>query len=180
MIAVTNRQLVRGDFMEQLERVCSVSPRAVLLREKDLSPDEYRELAAQVQEVCLAHDTPLILHSFSGVARELGTGRIHLPLPLLKELDDPSEWDALGTSCHSMEQMREAVSLGATYIFLGNIFETDCKPGLPGKGLDMLREVCAACPVPVYGIGGISEKRLPLLLDAGAQGGCMMSGFMRM
>lgn len=76
--------------------------------------------------------------------------------------------------------MKTAVKNGATQIILGTIFETECKKGLKGKGLEFVREICKACPVPEYAIGGINMERLPQVMDAGAAGGCMMSGFMRM
>lgn len=180
LIAVTKRSLCPDGLPAQLERVCAVSPRAVLLREKDLSSAEYRALAQQAQEICTRFDVPLILHSFPQVAQDLGIPRLHLPLPLLRTLEHREAWEVLGTSCHSMEQMREAVSLGATYITLGNIFATTCKPGLAGKGLEMLHEVCSHCPVPVYAIGGITLHNLSDVLGAGAAGGCMMSGFMQL
>ena len=82
-------------------------------------------------------------------------------------------------SCHSMEDMEIAVKYGATQIILGTIFETECKKGLEGRGLAVFREICHACPVPVCAIGGINMERLPLVIEAGAAGGCMMSGFMR-
>ena len=82
-------------------------------------------------------------------------------------------------SCHSMEDMEIAVKYGATQIILGTIFETECKKGLKGRGLAFVREICHVCPVPVYAIGGINMERLPLVIEAGAAGGCMMSGFMR-
>ena len=180
LIAVTKRSLCPDGLPAQLERVCAVSPRAVLLREKDLSSAEYRALAQQAQEICTRFDVPLILHSFPQVAQELGISRLHVPLPMLRMLEQREQWEVLGTSCHSMEQMQEAVSLGATYITLGNIFATTCKPGLPGKGVDMLRAVCAHSPIPVYAIGGITLDNLSDTLEAGAAGGCMMSGFMRL
>lgn len=179
LIAVTNRQLCERDFLTQLRRVCAQNVHSVLLREKDLSEPDYTALARQVQQICRETDTPLTIHGHPETARQLGLSRLHLPLPQLRQLD-PQSWDWLGTSCHSVEQMQEAVSLGVNYIFLGNIFETDCKPGLPGKGLELLRTVCAQCPVPVFAIGGISQSNLPEVLAAGAAGGCMMSGFMRM
>lgn len=178
LIAVTNRALCQRDYLEQMERVCAAQPRAVLLREKDLSPAEYLSLARQVQAVCQRANVPLILHGHPEAARELGISRLHLPLPQLRALPNPGDWEQLGTSCHSMAQVEEALSLGVTYLFLGNIYETGCKPGLPGKGLSLLREVCARSPVPVYAIGGVTPARLPDLLSCGAAGGCMMSGFM--
>ncbi|MBM6829286.1 thiamine phosphate synthase [Anaerotignum lactatifermentans] len=179
MIAVTNRKLVTGDFLEQIRRVCRKRPKAVVLREKDLSLEEYIRLAEQVRKVCEEEKVPLYLHGFEQAAKALGIRRLHLPLESLRMLKNPAEWEILGTSCHSVEQMEEAVALGATYLFLGNIFETDCKPGLPGKGLELLKEVCEKCPVPVYAIGGVTMERMEEILKAGAAGGCMMSGFMK-
>ena len=79
-----------------------------------------------------------------------------------------------------MEDMELAVKSGASQIILGTIFETECKKGLKGKGVEFVREVCEKCPVPVYAIGGINMERLPIIMQAGAAGGCMMSGFMRL
>lgn len=62
---------------------------------------------------------------------------------------------------------------------LGHIFATQCKPGLPPRGLALLKEVCTHSPIPVYAIGGITLANLPQVLEAGAAGGCMMSGFMK-
>ena len=78
-----------------------------------------------------------------------------------------------------MEDMREAVAAGADRIILGTIFETECKKGLRGRGLSFVKEICDVCPVPVFAIGGIKTDNLREVMDAGAAGGCMMSGFMR-
>lgn len=75
---------------------------------------------------------------------------------------------------------RLQVNGGATQIILGTIFETDCKKGLKGKGTEFVREICNQCPVPVYAIGGINLERLASVMGAGAAGGCMRSGFMKM
>lgn len=40
-IAITNRKLVQGDFLEQMQKVIHLHPHAVILREKDLSDKEY-------------------------------------------------------------------------------------------------------------------------------------------
>ena len=48
------------------------------------------------------------------------------------------------------------------------------------QGLAGLKRVCAAAEVPVFAIGGISEKNAPACIEAGASGVCMMSRFMTM
>ena len=73
-----------------------------------------------------------------------------------------------------------AVQAGASQIILGTIFETDCKKGLQGKGVEFVRQICARCPIPVYAIGGMNLERISLVRQAGAAGGCMMSGFMKL
>ena len=70
--------------------------------------------------------------------------------------------------------------LGADYVFAGNIYETECKAGLAGRGLAFLKEVCDNTCLPVYAIGGMTPDRLPDVLEAGAKGACMMSGFMKL
>ena len=78
-----------------------------------------------------------------------------------------------------MEDVEIAMVGGATQIILGTIFETECKKGVLGKGVEFVREICQKCPLPVYAIGGMNLQRLPLVIDAGAAGCCMMSGFMQ-
>ena len=175
---MTNRKLVRGDFLERLKEIARQRPAGMLLREKDLAPEEYRKLARDVQSICEKAGVPCILHSFTGVAEELEADALHLPLPLLRKLpgEDRGRFRQLGASCHSVADAREAQSLGCTYITAGHIFDTDCKRGLPGRGLDFLREVCGAVTIPVYAIGGIEPKRMAEIFAAGAAGACVMSG----
>ena len=184
IIAVTNRHSFDGAedpepaFLTRVREVLLLRPRALVLREKDLPSSEYRALAEKILPLCTG--TALILHSFPQIAAELGLG-LHLPLPLLKELAtaDPAllkHFHTVGTSVHSEAEARLAYMLGAGYCFAGNIFETSCKPDLPGRGTDFLRRISSAVPIPVYGIGGIDETKIPLLLKNGAAGGCMMSG----
>ena len=175
---MTNRKLVRGDFLERLKEIARQRPAGILLREKDLTPEEYRKLAREVQSICKKAGVPCILHSFTGVAEELEADALHLPLPLLRKLpgEDRGRFRQLGASCHSISEAREAMEMGCTYITAGHIFETDCKRGLPGRGLEFLREVCRAVTIPVYAIGGIEPKRMAEIFAAGAAGACVMSG----
>lgn len=185
-IVITNRTLVQGDFFEQMQKVICLHPHAAILREKDLPDEEYKMLAEKVLDMCREEDVNCFLHSRITIAKSLGCGRIHLSIPVLESMKEEEQrnlrkdFQEISVSCHSMEDMKTAVKNGATQIILGTIFETECKKGLKGKGLEFVREICKACPVPVYAIGGINMERLPQVIDAGAAGGCMMSGFMKM
>ena len=180
ILCVTNRKLSREDFLARVERIAVCHPAGIILREKDMSPEEYKALAAAVMEICGQYGVKCILHSFSDVAISLHADAIHLPLYLLRELsqEQKASFSILGASCHSVDDALEAQSLECTYITAGHVFETDCKKGLPGRGLEFLRDVCAAVDIPVYGIGGIDADNIALVRDAGASGACLMSSLM--
>ena len=180
ILCVTNRKLCREDFLTRIERIAACHPAGIILREKDMKPEDYKELAAAVMEICEHYGVKCILHSFPDVAISLHADAIHLPLHLLRELsqEQKARFEVLGASCHSVEDALEAQALGCTYITAGHVFETDCKKGLPGRGLDFLRNVCAAVDIPVYGIGGIDADNIALVRDAGAGGACLMSSLM--
>ena len=180
ILCVTNRKLCREDFLTRIERIAACHPAGIILREKDLNPEDYKELAAAVMEICEQHGVKCILHSFPDVAISLQADAIHLPLHLLREMpqEQKAHFRVLGASCHSVEDALEAQALGCTYITAGHVFETDCKKGLPGRGLDFLQNVCAAVEIPVYGIGGIASDNITLVRNAGASGACLMSSLM--
>lgn len=178
IICVTNRKLCCEDFLTRIERIAACSPRAVILREKDLPEAEYRALAVKAMDICRRSGVELILHSYIDTAAELGCRSIHLPMHILRSRPDLSAFGRVGTSCHSPEEATEAVKLGADYIIAGHIFPTDCKKGLPPRGLSFLSAVCSSVNVPVYGIGGIDENNIAQVISAGASGGCIMSGLM--
>ena len=173
-------------FLKQLERLFCLDLKAVVLREKDLGPEEYLKLAEKVKAIAGEESRcRLILHQFPEAAEKLGIDAVHLPLKMLRELREKSperlrQFQVIGTSVHSPEDARIARQCGATYCFAGNIYETTCKPGLEGRGLAWLREVAEAVPIPVYGIGGITPLRMKEILETGAAGGCMMSGAMQL
>ena len=181
VIAVTNRHLCSRPFMEQIDRVCSLNPKAVILREKDLSEQEYLILAENVLEICKQYQVPCILHSFVEVARALKCSAIHLPLPLLHKYEgELKDFSTVGTSVHSVEDALEAEELGASYLTAGHIYATDCKKGVPPRGTVFLKEVCQSVSLPVYAIGGIQpdQAQFQEIMDCGAKGGCIMSGMM--
>ena len=88
IIAVSNRKLCNRPFLEQIERVCKIHPEAVILREKDLTEEEYGTLAKEVMNICSRYQVSCILHNFWKTALELGCTSVHLPLPILQKITD--------------------------------------------------------------------------------------------
>ena len=86
LICVTHRLLCPDDFLARLERIASQHPYAIVLREKDLSEDEYEALARDCLAVCRRYDVPLNINTHIEVARRIGCGGVHLPFHLLQLL----------------------------------------------------------------------------------------------
>lgn len=166
--------------MLRIEKIAKEKPQGIILREKDLSEPEYEVLAEHVLSICRKYNAACILHSFVNTAIKLKTGSIHLPFPLLRQMSDTDKthFSVIGTSCHSAAEAIEAEKLGSTYITAGHIFATDCKKGVPARGLEFLQEVCERVSIPVYAIGGINRENYAKIRQAGAQGACVMSGLM--
>ena len=180
IICISNRMLCKGDFLNQIEKIAKAKPKSIVLREKDLSEEEYFHLAKQVLKIYEKYDVHCILHSFVNVAKKLECPAIHLPLPILRTLTekDKAFFTVWGASCHSVEDALEAQRLGCTYITAGHVFETDCKKGLEGRGLEFLHNVCESVTIPVYAIGGINIENISAVKNAGASGACIMSSIM--
>lgn len=185
VICVTNRHLCRDDFLKRIDKLASGGADKIILREKDLSEGEYRKLAEEVIKICKAHGTPCMLHSFPDLTLSLGADGLHLPLNILRNLSAEKRAKLkrnlpfLGASCHSSDEAKEAMALGCNYIIAGHIFETECKHGLQGRGLEFLKEVSRAVEIPVYAIGGITPENIGKIIDCKAQGACVMSGLMQ-
>ena len=197
-ICITNRHLVSGsggaegtmeEYITQLEKCVALHSYAMILREKDMDRQDYRELARRIQVMCKEASVKMFVHSDISAAEYAGCANVHFSMEHFKQMCDEQadvlkRLDCVSVSCHSMEEAVIAVRAGADQIVLGTIFETQCKPGKMGAGLSFLEEVCRAVhtvnpTVKVFAIGGIKPDNIDKVLEAGADGGCMMSWFMQ-
>ena len=180
LLSVTARTLCKEDFLARVDAICAAGIDGIILREKDLSELSYRSLASDVLQICRDRETPCALHTYPAAAQQLHAKALHLPLQAFLSLGEAEKraFPTIGVSCHSLDDVMAAQEGGCSYVTLGHIFATDCKRGLPGRGLDFLTEVCRHASVPVYAIGGINRDNIARVRDAGASGACIMSGFM--
>ncbi|MBP3722743.1 MAG: thiamine phosphate synthase [Selenomonadaceae bacterium] len=181
IVCVTNRALCKEEFLTRIERIANAEVDAIVLREKDLSEEEYEKLAVNVMKICENRKVRLILHNFTQTAIKLNARYLHLPLSKLRELSeyDRKKFSLLGASCHSIADAKEAESLGSSYITAGHIFNTNSKKGIPGRGIPFLKEICDLVSIPVYAIGGITPNNAAKVKNAGASGAFVMGDFMR-
>lgn len=96
LICVTNRKLCKGyekygfdAFYDRISEVVNmkqdIRPASIILREKDLSEEEYREVAKRLKTICDRAGVVFCAHNYALVAEELGTPA-HFPLHVLEKL----------------------------------------------------------------------------------------------
>lgn len=169
---------------EQAERLAGKVD-ILILREKDLTEDEYERLAIQVLETCRKAGIKLICHTFLRAARNIGCAAVHLTLcDFLRHQKELGDFETVGVSIHSLEEailVQEVFQKQRLqgYLTASNIFETACKEGVPGKGTRFLSEICREVTLPVYALGGITAENEDLIRRTGAAGACRMSDYMK-
>lgn len=176
LICITSQKLCKDDFLNRIAEIAKGKPDAIILREKDLSKGEYEMLAISVKEICDAHQVNLIINQNIEIAGKLKIESVQLSMAdLRKEEQNIKKFKQVGASVHSVNEAKEAEILGADYLIAGHVFLTECKKGVPPRGLSFLKEVCNAVKIPVFAIGGINENNFKSSLSAGARGVCIMS-----
>lgn len=180
LVAVTNRHLCRIPFLDQLRHVAAAGVDALILREKDLTPAAYANLAKEVKAICRQNQVDFIAHTFVQAALECSTEHIHLPLPVLTaDPDIARKFTTVGVSVHSVAEARQAAALDAGYLIAGHVFATACKADAPPRGLNLLGEIKTAVTLPLYAIGGITPQNVFQVRQSGIQGACLMSSLMQ-
>lgn len=182
VICVSARQH-SNNFLQSIEMIAKSDVEAIILREKDLSEDEYYLLAKNVKEICDKYNKKLIIHNFIDIARKLRIKNIQIPFSkFIAEKNLHRDFESIGTSVHSVDDAVLAENSGADYIIAGHIFATDCKKGLAPRGVEFLKEVCNAVKIPVYAIGGIDDNSVAELSNLNCNnfsGVCVMSALMK-
>lgn len=174
LVCVTQRTACSDDFVARMEAIIAAGPARVILREKDLSADEYRTLAGRLLPVCRRYGVPLTLRYVKGEAPLPGCV---VQLPFSAAAQAPSGVP-FGVSVHAAEEAAALRDSAARYLIAGHIYPTACKADLLPRGLSFLKTVVQAAEQPVYAIGGVTPARVGEVLAAGAAGYCVMNALM--
>lgn len=179
VVAITNHGLAATNYWDQIEKIAAADIDYLVLREKDLTEEEYTEYAKRALRLCNIHQKTCILQHFGKAAIRLHVPRFQCSLPYLETHSSLLYYmTTLGVSVHSAAEAKRAEDLGATYIMASHIFPTACKPKEPPIGVEELKNICQAVKLPVYALGGITPQTVGQLKDVPIKGVALMSGLM--
>lgn len=154
----------------------------VQLREKDISTLDFYGLARAVQSITKAHHIPLVINDRLDIALAVGAEGVHLgqsDLPIRAARALAGNRLFIGVSAQTVDDALMAHAGGADYLGIGPVFPTGSKPDAgEAIGLERLRAICAASPIPVIGIGGIGLHNIEETMKTGVAGVAVISAIL--
>lgn len=200
IIGITNRKLCL-DFYEQIRKIAKSKINYLMIREKDLESEELLETALKVKKELENTDIKVIINSNEEVAERVNADGIQLSFKdflgikekfyteNLKSMEEAGDnfrfrgkeykkYKMIGVSIHSFDEGIQAYNLGADYVIYGHVFETDCKKGVPPRGIKEIEKLSKEIDIPVIGLGGIDKSNFKEVINSGAGGIAIMSSLM--
>ena len=95
---------------------------------------------------------------------------LHLNSHKLQKYSERPDCDCLSVSCHNVQEMISAQSLGVDFMVLSPVQATATHPEITPLGWDLFSEMTAQVNVPVFALGGVSKSDTEKAWSAGAQG----------
>ena len=151
----------------------------IQLRQKAGSTRDLIETALKMKRICADTGAALVVNDRIDVAIAARADGVHLgqddfPIPLAREL--LGEERLIGGSAATLEQARRCLAEGADYVGFGPVFPTGSKDDAgPVSGVDTLKAIVDAIPLPIIAIGGIHAGNTADIIKAGAHGIAVIS-----
>ncbi|WP_247949783.1 thiamine phosphate synthase [Streptococcus mitis] len=180
---VTNRyQDSVESFLAKVETACRSGVTIVQLREKNLTTNQYYQLAKEVKEITDAYQVPLIIDDRLDVCLAVDAAGLHigddeLPVSVARQVLGPDK--ILGVTAKTVKRALEAEEGGANYLGTGAIFPTTTKENAPITLISTLKTICQRVAIPVVAIGGLTSENIGQLIGTGIAGVAVVRDLMQ-
>ncbi|GIU91598.1 MAG: thiamine-phosphate synthase [Acidimicrobiia bacterium] len=159
---------------EDLEPVLAAGVPTFQLRLKRGTDRERFEAGRLAAEICARTATRLVVNDRCDLALAVGADGVHvgeddLPVAVVRNLMGPEAM--VGATVRNPDAALAAAADGASYLGAGPVYPSRTKPDLPPPiGPEGIARIARAVEIPVIAIGGVTPRRVPELLAAGAYG----------
>ena len=169
-------------FLEKVETACRSGVTIVQLREKNLTTNQYYQLAKQVKKITDAYQVPLIIDDRLDVCLAVDAAGLHigddeLPVSVARQVLGPEK--ILGVTAKTVKRALEAEEGGADYLGTGAIFPTTTKENAPITLISTLKTICQRVAIPVVAIGGLTSENIDQLIGTGIAGVAVVRDLMQ-
>ncbi len=166
-------------FLNSLEKTLTTGVRLLILRCHSLSKEDYLALSQTVTSLCSRYSAACMLNMPVDWLSDCPGANIHLRSSQLlscnKKLD--SLLGLVSASCHSREEIEQAMNVGVDFVLLSPVKQTQSHPDAKVLDWKGFADIASYSSVPVYALGGMTIKDLAIAQTYGAQGISGISGF---
>ncbi|MCX7598616.1 MAG: thiamine phosphate synthase [Armatimonadetes bacterium] len=180
---VTDRRLLEGrQLVDVVAAAVEGGVTCVQLREKEAAGREFISLAQELLEVTRPAGVPLIINDRVDVAVAADADGAHvgqedIPAAAARKILGPDK--ILGVTVSTPEEALRAANEGADYVGSSAVFATPTKTDSDKPiGIEGLRRLCEASPVPVVAIGGVDAGNAGEMIRVGAAGVAVVRAIM--
>ncbi len=160
------------DFLARLESCMVKGLRLIQFRGKNLSRDDYCDLAGEVLTLGRDRKVTIMLNTSPDIALALNTNGLHLSSSWLHKLQQRpvAQHTLLSASCHNLNELRKATAIGVDFAVLSPVKPTTSHPEQKGIGWDTFHALAEQSIVPLYALGGMSEDDIETAWMHGGRG----------
>ncbi len=154
-----------------IQEAAAGGAQVIQLREKNLSDRELLERARKVRQWTKKAEVLFIVNDRPDIARLAGADGVHLgqddvPIKDARRIVGPDT--LIGVSTHNLDQVRQAVLDGASYIGVGPTFPSETKSFDEFPGVKLVQQVVLETSLPAFVLGGVNRDTIGAALAAGA------------
>ncbi len=178
ILIISNLSLCKGNFLLKTRRLFEAGIWGFMLREKELEPKRYEMLLKEIYKISLDFNVKIFAHKHTKIASNLGIKNIHLPLCDFDK-NEISNFEIISSPVHNMNEVNQALNLGANFLVASHIFHTKCKPDKIPCGVEFIKDIKNKFNICVFGLGGINKSNFCEIYRVNGNGIAIMSEAMQ-
>ncbi|WP_060482499.1 Nudix family hydrolase [Pseudomonas sp. NBRC 111119] len=170
---ITPDELEVPQLLKGIQKAVAGGLRLIQLRAPDMYDPKYRDVAVDAVGLCAGKAQLMLkgplewLGDFPAAGWHLTAAQLRKYAP--KGRPFPTDrW--LAASCHNAEELALAQQMGVDFVTLSPVQATQTHPDAAPLGWEEAQRLIAACPLPVYLLGGLGPGEREQAWQAGAQG----------
>lgn len=165
---ITDRKLAGEKFFEIIATILKEGYGFIQIRENDLNATELCAMIEKILDMA-NYDVNLVMNDRVDIAHIYNLFGVQLKEVSIKPDLVKKYFPHLkiGLSIHDEKRINDNI---ADFYVFGNVYETQCKAGLEGKGLSVLKKIVSLTKKPVYAIGGINSENSNKIKETGVYG----------
>ena len=157
-------------FLQRLRQALADGLHLLQIREKSWPRQDLKQLALRSIDLAHAAGARVLLNEYIDLAHEVSADGVQLTGAQLAQCKARPDFALCAASCHNVEEIKLAETLGLDFVLLSPVLPTKSHPGAAHLGWENFARIRTGCTIPVYALGGMTPAHMETAWQAGAHG----------